>query len=201
MKVAYSQASLPMVMGSSMPSARAATVQTRPATISFQPVKWNFFWNRPSSMAKTMKNSEMQPAAPLGGGGGGQLADAVNNLVGVEGAGHHVGEGGDDQQSEQPAEQQENLAAELADVLFNQQAMDLPSFLTLAYRAPKSVTAPKKMPPTRIHSSTGSQPKAAAWMAPVTGPAPAMEEKLMAEHRPAVGGDIVLAVLQPVGRG
>ena len=25
------------------------------------------------------------------------------------------------------------------------------------------------------HSSTGSQPKAAAWIAPVTGPAPAME--------------------------
>ena len=40
--------------------------------------------------------------------------------------------------------------------------MDLPSFLTLAYSAPKSVTAPKKMPPMRIHSSTGSQPKAAA---------------------------------------
>ena len=54
--------------------------------------------------------------------------------------------------------------------------MDLPSFFTLAYRAPKSVTAPKKMPPSRIHSSTGSQPKAAAWMAPVTGPAPAIEE-------------------------
>ena len=54
--------------------------------------------------------------------------------------------------------------------------IDLPSFLTLAYSAPKSVTAPKKMPPSRIHSSTGSQPNAAAWMAPVTGPAPAMEE-------------------------
>ena len=53
--------------------------------------------------------------------------------------------------------------------------MDLPSFLTLAYSAPKSVTAPKKMPPRMIQSSTGSQPKAAAWMAPVTGPAPAIE--------------------------
>ena len=54
--------------------------------------------------------------------------------------------------------------------------IDLPSFLTLAYSAPKSVTAPKKMPPIKIHKSTGSQPKAAAWMAPVTGPAPAMDE-------------------------
>ena len=55
------------------------------------------------------------------------------------------------------------------------QPMLLPSFLTEAYRAPKSVTAPKKMPPSSTHSSTGSQPKAAAWIAPVTGPAPAME--------------------------
>ena len=54
--------------------------------------------------------------------------------------------------------------------------MDLPSFLTEAYRAPKSVTAPKKTPPMSTHSRTGSQPKAAAWIAPVTGPAPAMEE-------------------------
>ena len=54
--------------------------------------------------------------------------------------------------------------------------MDLPSFLTEAYSAAKSVTAPKKMPPSSTHSSTGSQPNAAAWIAPVTGPAPAMEE-------------------------
>ena len=54
--------------------------------------------------------------------------------------------------------------------------MDFPSFLTLAYRAPKSVTAPKKIPPMMTHNRTGSQPNAAAWMAPVTGPAPAMDE-------------------------
>ena len=54
--------------------------------------------------------------------------------------------------------------------------MDLPSFFTLAYSAPKSVTAPKKIPPRMIHRRTGSQPKAAAWIAPVTGPAPAMDE-------------------------
>ena len=54
--------------------------------------------------------------------------------------------------------------------------IDFPSFLTLAYSAPKSVTAPKKMPPRMIHRRTGSQPNAAAWIAPVTGPAPAMDE-------------------------
>ena len=36
------------------------------------------------------------------------------------------------------------------------------SFLTLAYRAPKSVTAPKKMPPRMIQRKTGTHPKTAA---------------------------------------
>ena len=48
-------------------------------------------------------------------------------------------------------------------------------FFIEAYRAPKSCTAPKKMPPTSTHSTTGSQPKAIATMVPVTGPAPQIE--------------------------
>ena len=54
-------------------------------------------------------------------------------------------------------------------------ASDLPLFLTLAYRAPKSCTAPKKMPPTSTQSNTGSQPNIIAAIVPVTGPAPQME--------------------------
>ena len=46
----------------------------------------------------------------------------------------------------------------------------------------------KKTPPIRTHSRTGSQPNAAAWMAPVTGPAPAMEENWWANTvQPLVG--------------
>ena len=66
--------------------------------------------------------------------------------------------------------------------------IDLPSFLTLAYRAPKSVTAPKKMPPRMIQRKTGTHPKTAAWIAPVTGPAPAMDENWWANTtQPSVG--------------
>ena len=54
-------------------------------------------------------------------------------------------------------------------------ARDLPLFFIEAYRAPKSWTAPKKMPPTRTQSTTGSQPKAMATIVPVTGPAPQIE--------------------------
>ncbi|MPN23143.1 hypothetical protein SDC9_170530 [bioreactor metagenome] len=54
--------------------------------------------------------------------------------------------------------------------------MDLPSFFTEAYSAPKSCTAPKNTPPISTQSNTGIQPNMAAIMGPVTGPAPAMEE-------------------------
>ena len=54
--------------------------------------------------------------------------------------------------------------------------IDFPSFFTDAYIAPKSCTAPKKIPPTRSHNNTGNQPKAAAIIGPVTGPAPAIDE-------------------------
>ena len=50
-----------------------------------------------------------------------------------------------------------------------------PLFLTDAYMAEKSCTAPKNTPPIRTHSSTGTQPKTAAWIGPLMGPAPAMD--------------------------
>ena len=54
--------------------------------------------------------------------------------------------------------------------------MDFPSFLTDAYRAPKSCTAPKNNPPTTIHKNTGTHPNTLARIGPVTGPAPAIDE-------------------------
>ena len=55
--------------------------------------------------------------------------------------------------------------------------MDLPLFLTDANIEPKSWTAPKNSPPIRTHRVTGSHPNTAAWIGPVIGPAPAMDEK------------------------
>ena len=55
--------------------------------------------------------------------------------------------------------------------------MVLPSWRMEANSAEKSCTPPKKMPPMTIHSSTGIQPKKAALIGPVIGPAPAMEAK------------------------
>ena len=55
--------------------------------------------------------------------------------------------------------------------------MDLPLFLTDASIEPKSLAAPKNNPPMMTHNVTGIHPKIAAWMGPVIGPAPAMDEK------------------------
>ena len=50
-----------------------------------------------------------------------------------------------------------------------------PLFFTDAYMDAKSCTAPKNTPPMRIHNRTGNQPKIAAWIGPLMGPAPAMD--------------------------
>lgn len=107
--------------------------------------------------------------------GTGSSTRSVNGRGEHERLADHVGEGGDDDDAEQPAEQQEQATAGLADVLLDELGEDLPLFFIEAYRAPKSWTAPKKMPPTRTQSTTGSQPKAMATIVPVTGPAPQIE--------------------------
>ena len=55
--------------------------------------------------------------------------------------------------------------------------IDIPLLRTDAKSAPKSCTPPKKIPPIRIQSVTGSHPNIAAPIGPVIGPAPAIDEK------------------------
>ena len=140
--------------------------------LSFQPEKLNFFWMRPKTTAKTMNMMETIPAAPLVCAASTRAPSAPKALKVPATMSANAA-------MTMPQNSQQNSRNSLRPVLpmyFSiSMPMLLPSFLTEAYRAPKSVTAPKKMPPSSTHSRTGSQPKAAAWMAPVTGPAPAME--------------------------
>ena len=55
--------------------------------------------------------------------------------------------------------------------------MDFPSVRSEAAILPKSCTAPKKIPPTKIQMTAGIHPKVTAMMGPTIGPAPAMEAK------------------------
>ena len=65
----------------------------------------------------------------------------------------------------------------------------------------QSWTAPKKMPPISTHSTTGIQPNTAAWMGPLIGAGAGDRRKVVAHQHRSLGGDIVHAVLQLMGRG
>ena len=54
---------------------------------------------------------------------------------------------------------------------------DFPLWRRDANREPKSCRPPKKIPPMMHHKNTGTQPKTAAWIGPLMGPAPAIDEK------------------------
>ena len=159
-------------MGKFAPITKDRTMKTMLMTLSFQPEKLNFFWIRPKTTANTMNMMETMPAAPL-------VCAASTRAPSVPKALKVPATMSANAAMTMPQNSQQNSRNSLRPVLpmyFSISIpMDLPSFLTEAYSAPKSVTAPKKMPPIRTHSRTGSQPNAAAWMAPVTGPAPAME--------------------------
>ena len=172
-------------MGQFIPTTKDSTIKAMPTTASFQPEKLNFFWIRPKMTANTMNMMETMPAEPLVKAAS-TCAPSASKALKVPATMSAKAA------MTMPQNSQQNSRNSLRPVLpmyFSiSRPMDLPSFLTEAYSAPKSVTAPKKTPPIRTHSRTGSQPNAAAWMAPVTGPAPAMEENWWANTvQPLVG--------------
>ena len=119
----------------------------------------------------------------------------------VEGAGHHIGKGGDDQQGEQPAEQEEQLAAQLADVFLDQQAHGFAVVLDAGVQGAEvgdgaKEDAAQQDPQQHRQPAEGSRLDGAG-----DGARPGDGAELMAENGPAVGGDVVLAVVQTDGRG
>ena len=155
------QASLEAVIGKHMPRASAATVNTRPTTTSFQPERFHLRWIRPKNTANRTNSREIVPAAPLEAavsartvGSAEEKALKVPATISAKAA---------MTRSVNSQQNSRNSLRPKRPMYFSMmRPMDLPSFFTLAYSAPKSVTAPKKMPPSSSHSSTGSQPKAAA---------------------------------------
>ena len=142
-----------------MPMANAPTVHRMPTTASFQPDRLYCFWIMPKTMANPMNRMEMVPAAPLVLAAATMTPSASKALKvpATMSAKAAMTSSVNSQQNSR-----NTLRPNLPMYFSISRPMDLPSFLTLAYSAPKSVTAPKKMPPIKIHSSTGSQPKAAA---------------------------------------
>ena len=83
------------------------------------------------------KGDEEQRDAARRAVGFGRGGESAFGVIGVEGTGDHIGKRGDDKAAEQPAETRNSLRPNLPMYFSIRQAMDLPSFLTLAYSAPK----------------------------------------------------------------
>ena len=102
---------------------------------------------------------------------------------------------------EQPAEQQEQLAAQLADVLLDQQAHGLAVVLDAGIQGAEVGDSAEKDAAQQNPEQDG-QPAEGRGLDGAGDRAGAGDgAELMAEHGPAVGGNVVLAVVETDGRG
>ena len=136
----------------------------------------------------------------VGGGGSGQRGHAVHGGIGVEGVGHHVGKGSDDQQGEQPAEQQEQAAAQFADVFFNQHTHGFAVILHAGIQRAE-VGHGAEEDAAQQHPQQHRQPAESGGLDGAgNGARTRNGGKLVAEHSPAVGRYVVFAIFQPHSR-
>ena len=131
----------------------------------------------------------------------GSLHQSTVSTVGIEGAGHHVGKGGNDDAAEQPAEQQEQLAAGLADVLFDQHAHALAVVLNGSIQSAE-VGDSTEEDAAQQHPQQHRQPAESSGLDRTGNRAcTGNGAELVCKHGPAVGGNVVPAVLMDNCRG
>ena len=131
----------------------------------------------------------------VGLGGVGELRHAIGHGVGVERASNHIGKGRNDDQAEQPAEQQKQLPAQLADVFFNEHTHGLAFVLDGGIQCAKVCHSAEEHAADQ-HPQQHRQPAERGGLNGAGDRACARDGgKLMAEDRPAVGGDVILAVV------
>ena len=175
-------------------------MKTMLITDSFQPVKWNFFCSRPKMTANTMNMMETMPAAPLVLRGIRQAGHTIGGDVSVEGTGDHVSKSSDNDAAEQPAEQQEQLTAGLADVLLDQQAHGLTVILDGSIQGAEVGNSAEEDAADE-HPQQDGQPAESGSLDSTGNRAGTCDgRELMAENGPAIGGHVVLAILQPHSR-
>ena len=114
---------------------------------------------------------------------------------GIEGAGNHVRKSGNHDAAEQPAEQQEQLAAGLADVLFDQHTHALAVVLNGSIQGTK-VGDSAEEDAAQQHPQQHRQPAESCGLNGTGNRAcTGNGTELVGKHRPAIGGHIVPAIL------
>ena len=114
---------------------------------------------------------------------------------GVEGACDHVGKGSDDDAAEQPAEQQEQLAAGLADVLLNQHTHGLAVVLDGSIQRAEVGHSTKEDATDQDPQQNGQPAECGSLDGTGDRAGTCDGAELMGKNGPAVGGDVVAAVL------
>ena len=121
--------------------------------------------------------------------------------VGVEGACDHVCEGSDDDAAEQPAEQQEQLAAGLADILLDQHAHALAVILDGSVQSAEVGDGTEEDAAQQDPQQNGQPAESGSLDGTGDRACTGNGAELVGEHRPTVGGNIVPAILMDNSRG
>ena len=114
---------------------------------------------------------------------------------GIEGAGDHVRKGSDDDAAEQPAEQQEQLAAGLADVLLNQHTHGFAVVLDGSIQRAEVGHSTKEDAADQDPQQNGQPAECGSLDGTGDRAGTCDGAELMGKNGPAVGGDVVAAVL------
>ena len=147
------------------------------------------------------KHDAHHTGSAVGAGSIRKSGHAIGDGVGIKGACHHIGKGGDDDQAEQPAEQQKQLAAQFADVLFDQHAHALAIVLHRGIQGAEVSDSTEKHT-AQQHPQQHRQPaEGGSLNGTGDGACACNGRELVAEHCPAVGGNKILAVIKLYGRG
>ena len=150
------------MIGQKLPITNEATINAIPTTASFQPERLSFFWIRPNTTANTINIIDTVPAEPLVEAAGANC-DAPSTTVYALNVPATISANAAITISVNNQQKSKKILRPNLPIYFSMIIpIDLPSFLTEAYKAPKSVTAPKNTPPIRIQSNTGNHPNAAA---------------------------------------
>ena len=136
------------------------------------------------------------------GGGSHSAVGGVQTLIGikaVKGTGNHVRKGGNYQDAEQPAEQQEQLLAQLADVGFNDVADGAALVLDGSVHGSKVLYSAEEHAANQNPQKHRQPTEDCRLDGSVDGTGTGNGCKLMAKDHVGVGGDVVHTVLQLVG--
>ena len=130
----------------------------------------------------------------------GSVHQSAVRAISIEGTGDHVSKRCNHDAAEQPAEQQEQLAASLADILFDQHTHGLAVIFYRSIQSAEVGNSTKEDAAQQDPQQNGQPAKGSSLNGTGNRAGTGNGGELVCKHRPALGGNIILAILQPHSR-